>query len=109
MVVTPSETVIFFKKETEKECFPIVVTVSGMVISATLLSAKRAGGISARSSEKYTLSVQGAKRLCHVILPIFGVILSRRTSSTPLSSALKMGKIPMAEVGESEGAKFAVL
>ena len=56
-----------------------------------------------------TLSVQGAKRLCHVILPIFGVILSRRTSSTPLSSALKMGKIPMAEVGESEGAKFAVL
>ena len=59
MVVTPSETVIFFKKETEKECFPIVVTVSGMVISATLLSAKRAGGIYARSSEKYTLSVQG--------------------------------------------------
>ena len=57
----------------------------------------------------YTLSVQGTKRLCHVILFIFGVILSRRTSSTPLSSALKMGKIPMAEVGESEGAEFAVL
>ena len=59
--------------------------------------------------EFITLSVQGTKRLCHVILSIFGVILSRRTSSTPLSSALKMGKIPMAEVGESEGAKFAVL
>ncbi|HIV39898.1 MAG TPA: cellulase family glycosylhydrolase, partial [Candidatus Blautia stercorigallinarum] len=46
--------------------------------------------------EFITLSVQGTKRLCHVILSIFGVILSRRTSSTPLSSALKMGKIPMA-------------
>ena len=56
-----------------------------------------------------TLSVQRAKRLCHVILSIFGVILSRRTSSTPLSSALKMGKIPMAGVGESEGAEFTVL
>ena len=57
----------------------------------------------------HSVGVQGAKRLCHVILPIFGVILSRRTSSTPLSSALKMGKIPMAEVEESEGAKFAIL
>ncbi len=53
-----------------------------------------------------TLSVQRAKRLCHVILSIFGVILSRRTSSTPLSSALKMGKIPMAGVGESEGLRI---
>ena len=60
-------------------------------------------------AQNITLSVQGTKRLCHVILFIFGVILSRRTSSTPLSSALKMGKIPMAEVGESEGAEFAVL
>ena len=33
----------------------LLFCTSGMVISATLLSAKRAGGISARSSEKYTV------------------------------------------------------
>ena len=60
-------------------------------------------------SDQITFSVQRAKRLCHVILPIFYVILSRRTSSTPPLSALKMDKISMAEVEESEGAKYAFL
>ena len=57
----------------------------------------------------YTLSVQGAKRSERLNLQFCYVTFNRRTSSTPLSSALKMGKIPMAGVGESEGAEFTVL
>ena len=45
----------------------------------------------------------------HVISLIFCVILSRRTSSTPPSSALKIGEISMAEVEESEIVRFVPL
>lgn len=49
-----------------------------------------------------SVGVQGAIRLSPVILPVFCVILSQRTSSTPPSSAWKPGKILRAEVAESK-------
>ncbi len=49
-----------------------------------------------------SVGVQGAIRLSPVNSPVFYVILSRRTSSTPSSSALKTGEFPRAEVAESK-------
>lgn len=51
---------------------------------------------------KVSVGVQGVIRLSSVNSPVFCVILSRRTSSTPSSSALKTGEFPKAEVAESK-------
>lgn len=45
----------------------------------------------------------------HDICVICGVILNRRTSSTPQSSALQITQIFMAEVAESKRDKFCVM
>ena len=45
----------------------------------------------------------------HENLAICGVILNRRTASTPLSSALQMTEFSMVEVEESRRDKFCVL
>ena len=65
------------------------------------------------SLEKYKEYLTSVNRGQHassrVILPVFCVILRRRTSSTPPSSALKTGRIPTAEVEESEQFELACL
>ena len=49
-----------------------------------------------------SVGVQGAIRLSPVNSPVFCVILSQRTFSTPPLSALKTGEFPRAEVAESK-------
>lgn len=56
-----------------------------------------------------SISGQGATCFSHVILPVFCVILNQRTSSTLPSSALKTGRIPMAEVAASKMFWFVLL
>ena len=52
---------------------------------------------------------RGKHASSRVILLVFCVILRRRTSSTPPSFALKTGRIPTAEVEESEQFELACL
>ena len=54
------------------------------------------------SLKVHSVGVQGTIRLSPVILPVFCVILSQRTSSTPPLYVWKPGKIIRAEVAESK-------
>ena len=72
-----------------------------------LISMKHLRNWIENTMDKYSVGVQGAIRLSPVILPVFCVILSQRTSSTPPSSAWKPGKILRAEVAESKMWWFA--